>query len=324
MALQPQKIKAAFFDIDGTLLSFRTHRVSEGTIEAFDRLHKAGVRTFISSGRPQILIPEMPVTFDGRITMNGGYVFSGDKVLVDRPIAREASRRWLDFATAEGLCTMLFTNNSMAVNKVTPEALALRDQLEFQMPPMVDIDEMYDRDIYQIIAMMPPEHDAEVARMLPGCRLPRWHHAFTDIVMADNSKAVGMASLCRHFGIRQEETIAFGDGGNDVEMLRWAGIGVAMGNALDSVKEHADFVTTDVDSEGILRALDELVFNPTERAAEQLRLRRLLHNYEELLTDCDDDPAYIARGNGFADAKYSPDFIENQIESIKSKLDKLQ
>ncbi|MCR4660030.1 MAG: Cof-type HAD-IIB family hydrolase [Bacteroidales bacterium] len=320
MALQPQKIKAAFFDIDGTLLSFESHRLSEGTVKALEQLRRMGVRTFISSGRPEILIPEMPVVFDGYITMNGGYVFAGSELLVDSPIPQAESQRWLRFAEEHDLCTMLFTAHGMAVNKITPEAQALRDQLEFTMPPLTPIEQLAQSKIYQIIALMPPEMDAEVARMLPACRLPRWHNVFTDIVCSANSKAVGMDCICRRFGIDQSETIAFGDGGNDIEMLRWAGIGVAMGNAADKVKRHADYVTTDVDHEGIAQALQGLLFSPTPEAAEQLRLRRTMHNYEELLTDCSDDPAYIARGNGFADAKYSEEFIENQIDSLNSQI----
>lgn len=79
-------IKAAFFDIDGTLLSFKTHVVSSGTVRAFEALHAQGVRTFIASGRPKVLIPDMPVSFDGYVTMNGGYCFVGDQVLLRNPI----------------------------------------------------------------------------------------------------------------------------------------------------------------------------------------------------------------------------------------------
>jgi hypothetical protein len=103
------------------------------------------------------------------------------------------------------------------------------------------------------------EMDAPVAELLPHCRLPRWHPYFTDIVAHDNSKAHGMEAICQHYGIRQEETLAFGDGANDIEMLEWAGIGVAMGNAADIVKAHADRVTTDVDHEGIETAVNQLI-----------------------------------------------------------------
>jgi hypothetical protein len=264
-------IKAAFFDIDGTLLSFKTHRVSAGTVRAFRTLHNRGVRTIISSGRPMILIPEMPVSFDAYITMNGGLVFVGDlkgangeqitsddKVLLSNPIPHEDSERWLDFAKEHNLCTMVFTKDEMMAAQLDPIGLKIREQLEFQMPPVVDIDDMRGREAYQLIAIMPPELDQQVGAMLSHCRLPRWHPAFTDIVAQGNSKAAGMEAICRHYGIRQEETLAFGDGGNDIEMLQWAGTGVAMGNAADEVKAAADMVTTDVDNEGIENAINKL------------------------------------------------------------------
>ncbi len=259
MTDKSNKIKAAFFDIDGTLLSFRTHRVSQGTIRAFDRLHRAGIRTFISTGRPMVLIPPMPVDFDGHITMNGGLVFTPDTTLLSNPLPMQDSQAWLDHAKRHNLCTMYFTADSMMASQLSPEGLQLREQLEFQLPPVVPIDDLRPIEAFQIIAVMPPSMDETVAAAMPHCRLPRWHPAFTDIVAADNSKAVGMDAICRHFGIEQAETIAFGDGANDIEMLQWAGIGIAMGNAADTVKDAADMVTTDVDNEGIEHAVNEIL-----------------------------------------------------------------
>ena len=252
-------IKAAFFDIDGTLLSFTTHRVSAGTIRAFDRLHKVGIRTFLSTGRPDVLIPKMPVTFEAKITMNGGLVFTPNKVLLSNPIPDKELQAWLDIAKDKNLCTMIFTENNMFLAQPNEVGLRLRNQLEFEMPPVVEIDRMRSETAYQIIAIMPGEMDSTVAASLPHCRLPRWHPYFTDIVAHNNSKAHGMEAICQHFGIRQEETLAFGDGANDIEMLEWAGIGVAMGNADEKVKQHADRLTTDVDNEGIENAVNEIL-----------------------------------------------------------------
>lgn len=251
-------IRAAFFDIDGTLLSFNTHHVSEGTVRAFDKLHRHGVRTFISSGRPMVLIPPMPVSFEGYITMNGGLVFTPHSTLLSNPIPQEDCNTWLDFAKQHNLCTMIFTAVSMMLTQPNEAGLKLRDQLEFTLPPIVDIDKMRGIETYQIIALMPAELDKQVAALLPHCRLPRWHPAFTDIVADGINKAAGMEAICRHFGIRQEETLAFGDGGNDIEMLQWAGIGVAMGNAEQAVKEAANLVTSSVDDEGIEQAVKQL------------------------------------------------------------------
>ena len=261
-------IKAAFFDIDGTLLSFQTHRVSPGTVRAFDRLHRAGVRTFLSTGRPEVLIPQMPLTFEGKITMNGGLVIADDecgtgraerRVLMNNPIPDEDLQQWLDIASKHHYCTMVFTRDSMFLAQPNDVGIKLRNMLEFEMPPVVPLEAMRKETVYQIIAIMPGEKDAEVAALLPHCRLPRWHPYFTDIVALHNSKARGMEAICRHYGFNQNETLAFGDGGNDIEMLQWAGIGVAMGNADDNVKAYADRVTSDVDHEGIENAVNQIL-----------------------------------------------------------------
>jgi len=252
-------IKTAFFDIDGTLLSFLTHRVSEGTIRAFEQLHRQGVRTFISTGRPDCLIPEMPLSFDGYVTMNGGFCFMGDRVLYKNPIPQKETDRWLRFASENDLCTMVFTDYEMFVNTYDdPVANALRDEIKFKMPPLLSLEEMCGREAYQFICVMDASFDAEVAELLPHCRMPRWHSRFTDLINADNSKAVGIESILRHLGVGREECICFGDGANDVEMLEYCGIGVAMGNAPDDVKAHADYVTTSVDDEGVEHALKAL------------------------------------------------------------------
>ena len=154
---------------------------------------------------------------------------------------------------------MLFTEHQMAINTLTdPVANAIRNQLEFQMPPLLPTRQMMGRETFQIITIMPAERDNDVLQMLPHCRLPRWHPQFSDLVNADNSKATGIDSILHHYGIDRNECIGFGDGGNDIEMLDFCGIGVAMGNADDNVKAHADYVTTSVDDEGIAKALRQL------------------------------------------------------------------
>lgn len=251
-------IRAAFFDIDGTLLSFVTHRVSPGTIEAFESLKKKGILTFICSGRAKVLVPTMPLHFDGVITVNGGYCQAGDKVIYRNPLNHDDAQTWMDYADRHNYVSMAFTEYEMFTNHIDELARQLRDQLEFEMPKLRPNRELVGKDIYQFIAMIPESKDAEVLELLPHCRLPRWHPAFSDLVPSDSSKAVGMEKILTHFGIHRDECIAFGDGANDIEMLEYAGIGVAMGNASDRVKAHADHVTTDVDSEGILNALQSL------------------------------------------------------------------
>ena len=91
-------------------------------------------------------------------------------------------------------------------------------------------------DIYQLSAFLPPEKEAEFLRRCPGCLAVRWEDDFCDILPEGGGKPNGLAHTLAHLGLTREQCIAFGDGGNDVTMLEYAGIGVAMGNACDAAK----------------------------------------------------------------------------------------
>ena len=90
---------------------------------------------------------------------------------------------------------------------------------------------------------------------MPNSLAARWSPYFADVVAKGCTKAVGIDRIIGQYGISLKETMAFGDGGNDIAMLQHAGVGVAMGNAMDEVKKAADFVTTSVDEDGIVNAL---------------------------------------------------------------------
>ena len=93
-------------------------------------------------------------------------------------------------------------------------------------------------------------------RFFPGLEVMRWHPAFVDVIAPGGGKDRGMDAVLDHFGFDLSESMAFGDGENDLPMLRHAHIGVAMGNADDLVKSQADYVTGTVDEDGIVTALE--------------------------------------------------------------------
>ena len=90
---------------------------------------------------------------------------------------------------------------------------------------------------------------------LPNLTVSRWNPYFADVNVADTNKASGMADIADYLGFSLDESMAFGDGGNDISILRRAGTGVAMGNAGITVKNAADYVTDSIDSDGVSRAL---------------------------------------------------------------------
>lgn len=95
------------------------------------------------------------------------------------------------------------------------------------MLPVKTPEEAIRREIFQMTPFITLEQEKEILPQLPDCESGRWFPAFADITAKGNTKQKGIDEIINHFGIRLEETMAFGDGGNDVSMLRHAAIGVA-------------------------------------------------------------------------------------------------
>ena len=117
------------------------------------------------------------------------------------------------------------------------------------------LDVVLQQDILQLTPFFPADYEPLLMARMPQCVSGRWHPEFTDITANGADKGKGILAMARHEGFDPSRTIAFGDGGNDTSMILQAGIGVAMGNAIDALKRQADYVTTSVDDDGILNAL---------------------------------------------------------------------
>ena len=250
-------IRAIFFDIDGTLTDFATHAIPERVFEVLSVLQKNGVRLFIATGRGKdglSVLKDFP--FDGYITLNGQFCFcqNGD-VIYENTINPEAIRILLrELKTNPVPCGFqlrderIFNFRNELVDEI--HAITRNDDA-----PAGDITGIDEKPIYQAMIFMDENQEHNLVAKLPGCRSSRWYPNFFDLSPEGGTKVLGMDLFCERFGIRQEETMAFGDGGNDLEMIRHAGIGVAMGNANEALKAAADYVTAGSGEGGIERAL---------------------------------------------------------------------
>lgn len=254
-------IKAVFFDIDGTLVSFKTHEVPQSTIEALDLLRKKGIKVFIATGRHYTSINNLgDLKFDGYVTLNGGYCFAGeDKVIYkhsipDRDI--EALIRYME--TEESFPCAFVQEKEIFMNYKDETVEEIFNMLNFPEPPIRPMDEIRGKTAYQLVSFFTAEQEKKIMTILSNCESTRWNPLFTDVVPAGSSKRVGIDKMLEYFRIPLNECMAFGDGGNDVAMLQHAGIGVAMGNAEDDVKQYADYITDSVDEDGIFKALKYL------------------------------------------------------------------
>ena len=252
-------IKAAFFDIDGTLLPFHAQSLPDSTVQALAALRKNGVKTFIATGRPPVHLPFLHaldgIPFDGYVTMNGQYCYLADgELLYSQFIDKAALRTLLPYITAEKLSVGFVGRDFCVFNLINDLSRDFSKELQQGTGDVAELIET--DDIYQLSAFLPPENEAEFLRRCPGCEAVRWAEDFCDILPAGGGKPNGLAHTLARLGLTREQAIAFGDGGNDVTMLAYAGIGVAMGNACDAAKEAADYVTDDITKDGLAKALE--------------------------------------------------------------------
>lgn len=253
-------VKAAFFDIDGTLVSFKTHEVSRKSLDSLERLQKKGIKVFICSGRHKTFMDTLgDFPFDGYICMNGALIYADGEIIYRHPLPAGDSASIAEMAQRLEVPCAAFCEEHVWINTQNARSIAISDMLAITPPPFMDLTKLSNGPIYQFTAFVDREDEARLlAPLLGGSVTARWHPEFTDIIPGNLSKAEGIAQVLGHYGIAREETIAFGDGGNDIEMLEYAGIGVAMGNAVPEVKAHADHVTLSVDDDGITAALDNM------------------------------------------------------------------
>lgn len=252
-------VKAIFFDIDGTLVSFNTHRISEATYKALDKLREKGIKLFIASGRDYRAIDNLgDWQPDGYVTLNGGMCIVDEEIIHEHPIHADDVQNLIDHLKQEDQafpCVFVQREDSPA-NFLNEDTTRVFDQLNYPAPDVRPLEEIEGKPAYQLIAFFKEDHETEMMKMLPNCETTRWNPLFTDVIPKGGSKWIGILKILERFGIDQADTMAFGDGGNDIEMLSHVGIGVAMGNAEDEVKAVADYVTGSVDEDGIAKALE--------------------------------------------------------------------
>ncbi|WP_315354844.1 Cof-type HAD-IIB family hydrolase [Hoylesella nanceiensis] len=253
-------IRALFFDIDGTLVSFNTHKVAQSTIDGLNIAKERGIKIFISTGRPLSFInklEDIEHLIDGYITTNGSYNFMGKSVISMHSIPKEEVLTLVDYLNKHEYPAILVGTDNTAVINHKP----IVDRIVIDTLNITNIDfsitakTVLQQDILQITPFITQEQQDIIMPQIPHCASERWHPEFIDTVNKQASKGKALSDIVAYNDLLISETMAFGDGGNDISMLLKAGVGVAMGNANDNVKAMANYVTSSADDDGIYKAL---------------------------------------------------------------------
>lgn len=252
-------------DMDGTLLDSSGMRVSDRNAGALRRASDAGAKVVIATGRPiWWLGPVIDAGFTGTaVCMNGAVVYDvgADDIVMSSPITSSAMRRFVDELgeTVQGF--------TLAVERlgVTQQSCfaehdydhpwangffrrAHRDELLAEPAAKLLVRAGHDSDTLAASARRAAREDVAVTFSTDD--------GLVEVAAAGVNKGAALAALADRWGIDADEVIAFGDMPNDLEMLRWAGYGVAMANAHDDVAAVATEIAPDHQQDGVAQILE--------------------------------------------------------------------
>lgn len=248
-------IKAIFFDMDGTLLSHKQKKIPDGTWKALWTLKEQGIKIVVTTGRHMSELEELSLLdfpYDGFITVNGSICLDEHKELFYiHPIEGEDKEAVLAMFEEKEIPVILVEQKDMYINFINDNVRNTQADISTDVPPVKNYE---GKDVVMACVYLREESE-EALKIFENLRITRWNKRAVDVIPADSGKTKGIEKFLEKYQITQEETMAFGDAENDMDMLQFCYIGVAMGNGSNKVKAVADYVTDDVDSDGIRNAL---------------------------------------------------------------------
>ena len=254
-------IKALFFDIDGTLVSFKTHEIPKSAVKALEKAKAGGVKIFISTGRPYAIInnlKQIEHLIDGYLTTNGAYCFIETKDIYLKFIEPTEVNLLMKKADEQHFAIIIVGKDKIAIHNIndTYRQIFVDNLNVTNITDSEDIvSQILAEGVTQLTPFVSKIEEKELMNGIEKCNAMRWHEGFIDITSKEADKGLGLSKIAKALGFKLSETMAFGDGGNDIAILKTAGIGVAMGGAAENVRKAATYITETVENDGVEKAL---------------------------------------------------------------------
>lgn len=256
-------------DMDDTLLGHDL-QISERTVEAIRQAKTAGVHVVISSGRMfRAILPyfrQLELT-DPAIVYNGAMVCRPDQAnplvhyTIPLELARQVAKRIEEF----GSQVNVYIDDWLYVREQTPEVLRYMEKTRVDSTSVGPIATWLQVEPTKLLVIHDHREEIEALRGLLKAEfgnqlsITQSKPYFIEIMAQGISKGRTLAKLAQQLGVHQREVIAVGDGLNDLEMVQWAGLGVAVANAIPKLHEVADYVTTSCDEEGVVKVIERFI-----------------------------------------------------------------
>ena len=258
------KIKAIFFDVDGTLYSHRVHDLPASAKLALQQLKDNGYKIGVSTSRCRYETNNLPLffrsfPFDAAFYDGGALIMEKEEIVKTSYIHPGVMHKLLAMAEKENIAMRYSTFDKDYF--AFPCDWYTKDEF-FKLYLNMPVTKKYEgEEVFNILAYPKTKQhiddlfalDQEVNLILHGSKT-------MEITAHGINKSKGIEAMAKRWNLSVEEIACFGDGYNDIEMLKYAGLGIAMGNAKDALKEVADIVCDPIDEDGIYKICKKLEF----------------------------------------------------------------
>ncbi len=255
-------------DMDGTLLN-ETKEISERNKEAIRKAKEMGRHVVIATGRPLVGIRKYLEELD--MNGDGDYVIAFNGALVQEAksgrVIAKITLTWQDYqdlypvSQSLGVHIQALSETHVMTPVANPytEVEATINDIETEVIPVAKVNP--DTTIIKVMFVDEPEKLDEAVRLLPEWvkekyTIVRSSDIFLEFLDKRVNKGTGVEALSKEIGVNQEKVICIGDAGNDIAMISFAGLGVAMANAFDEVKAVADVITKSNEEDGVAHVIE--------------------------------------------------------------------
>lgn len=247
-----KNIKIAFFDIDGTLLNFRHKDLTPNTLKTLQALKANDIKICIATGRGPVQVPKFKnISFDCYATFNGSYCFNDKGIMYFNPIDKKDIKTVINNAKNINRPVAIATSKDIVTNGLDDDLKEYLDIGNIDYKFDIDFVDNCKEDVYQILIGSKKEEYDSLIKNTSNVKITAWWQRALDIIPVNSGKDKAIKEILNYYHLTKDETIAFGDGNNDIDMIKAVGTGVAMGNASNKLKLVADDICLSVKEDGI-------------------------------------------------------------------------
>ena len=252
--------KYIFLDLDGTIIDHKNKGIPLSTRETIKKLQDNGHEIIISTGRvPAIFYGvEKELNVDSYIAANGGIVVLHGKMIVNKFIDKQIVSKLIEIAYENKIDVAFEGINDYVLNSQFSDLSNKFSDVFHLEYPKLHHNFHLKNDIYQMVMFYMNSDYKKFEKMFPTLSFHYSNKYGLDVNEKGGMKELGVKAIVKELNINIEDTIAVGDGANDISMIEYTNLGVAMGNACEPLKQVADVITDSVDNDGLYNLFKKL------------------------------------------------------------------